>query len=468
MSPLRSLIRKGKVVWDPKFTRRRSLNFKDLGKSYFDWHAELSAKMGGEDLATAQAALLDADFVPIFMRDDDDIEISPEAIKVEDFCFGIKPRFLDTEPCEGGLPAVPVALVHERTLDGGMVSRMDNQGPLTARQLCQALKERHIRSSEGQPSSEAEEVWEAQRRHIYVTDPDPWSICAIVRTALHYQRAAIRSVLYRHLQFDPRINVSIPPEGERFELSFHLPCMPMRDSGAPNIDARRIRNGATLRKYQDVSFLNLKDSHSPTYRYEAQISFVMTGQDDSTWDTYYFDDTYFDPIRDEKRWVEFYDESGVGADGTRLTTVDPATRGRSEPNPPILDPRQYFLLVLRYSLEHVKAEWEWNVDRVHDNVRDYPQTEQDLQGLSPMEWTTKVKDLSNTLWKGLSTEVEIIETFFVNHHTLFQTDLCDPLVSKIAEVLEELEYLKKKLERDVNECEALESKQVIGLNSTLR
>ena len=475
MSRLRSLIREGEVVWNPEFTRRRSLNFKDLGKTYVEWKAECMAEIE-EDLATAQAALLPANIVPLFMRDDEDRKISAEADKVEAFCPNVTLQSLITEAWEGCPSLEPVALLDERSLDGSMVSTIHNQGPLTARQLFKALKEPRFRPSNMHPPNGTEEGSNAWRRRIFITDLDCWSICAIVGTALRYQRTAIRSVLYRHLQFKPCIHVNIPPEGKQFQFAFHLPYTPMRDSDVPSYDTRRFRDGRPLRRHQNVSFLDLRGSHIATHRYESQLSFVMIGTDDLTWDTYYFEDTYFDPVQDQKRLVQIYDEDSRFADGTRVA-IDPSTRGIPEFEPPILDPRQYFLTVLRYSLEHVTEEWKRNVDRVNDSIRDYHQSQDDLQslsisrlsgrkvrGLSTIEWLTKLKEFSNTVFIQLSSEVDIIETFFLNHKSLFQTDLCIPMVSKITDILVDLEYLRKTLESDVNHCQNLIENQQSCLN----
>ena len=218
MSRLWSLIREGEEVWDPEFKRGRSLEFKILGKTRIEWKAECNAEFDGEDLTTALAGLLDADIVPIFMRDDDDIKISAEADKVEAFCSSITLRSLVTEACDGGPSLEPVALLDERSLEGGIIRQEHNRGSLNARQLYQALKELRFRTSNIQHPNGTEEVTDARRRHIFITDLDRWSMCAIVGTALRYQTTAIRSVMYRHLQFRPWIHVNRSLEGKNFNL----------------------------------------------------------------------------------------------------------------------------------------------------------------------------------------------------------------------------------------------------------
>jgi hypothetical protein len=381
---------------------------------------------------------LDVDIARIFMRDDEDSEISAETYKVEAFCSGTSLRSLVSGGLDGP-PRKPVALLSERSLDGGTISGRHNKGPLTALQLYQALKEPRFRPT--QLSNETEEVSYTRRRSIYITDLDRWSICALFGTVPNYQRSAIRSMVYRHLLPRPCTKIDISPDGRSFALAFHLRYSVMRDSATPpNIDQRRFSTGPPLRGYQDVSFLNLGGHHS-TYRYEAQISYAVIGTDNSTWDTYHFVDTYFE---DGNRVMDVHDEAS-----------DPSTWDRREHDPDILDPRQKFLNVLSLSLESIKGEWSRNVRLLCDSIRDFLQIEHDLQNLSKrcrphqqvqaIERMTKVKELADTLLRDLSDTLEITDEFLVRNRILFEMDLCTPLISQITDIAKELENIRTTL-----------------------
>lgn len=533
------------MKWDPEFSRRRNLN---LGKSYIDWKLECSE----DDVATAQAELLDKNIISMFLKDDDDDDddhddrISPEAVKIGAFCGSVTLRSLTTAH-ENGPPREPIALLDERHAGGGIINRQSNNGPLTAQKLYEALKEPRTRSTYLETLNGVEEVsypqrrhtcitdldrwsiaavfdtalryprklYEAlqeprtqstdcgistgieqvsypQRRHTYITDLDRWSIAAVFGTALHYQRSAIRSLVYRHLQFRPWININIPTEGKRFELVFHLPYTSMRESTAPNIDARQFCDGRPLRRHQDVSFLDLRDSQRPIFRYEAQISCLVIGKNNLAWDTYRFDDIC--PAQGRMSVVNIYDEERIcteevndseDGDGPRFA-IDPSSRGRrcrleelnSKSDPPVLDPRQFFLRALRCDLEHVTAELVRNIDLITTSIRDYQnrqstenpkntpnkqQTRRKVQALSTIEWIIKVKEVSNAQLMEISDGMNVLQTFFDKHKALFETDLCDPLVSRMTTILREWEGMKNTLESAVEECKNFIQDQQIWL-----
>ncbi|OCT47695.1 hypothetical protein CLCR_03408 [Cladophialophora carrionii] len=453
----RDLIRGGEVVWHPEFTRRRRhLNLGDLGKSHLEWRAQSEADTE-EEVDKLRDAQMDADIVPLFMRDND--EISAEADKVGAFCPGTTLRRLMAEAAEGGPSSSPKALLHERSIDGGVIGDRRNKGPMTARQLYQALREPRCQSSQAQPS-------DVRHRHLFLNDLDPCAICALFGTAPHYQRSAVASLVYRHLQPRSCIRVRIHPQGQKFEFEFHLRYKVMRDSDTPNIDTRRFANGTALREYRNVSFLNIRGNQPQTHCYDAQISYLVAGRDESTWDPICVKDAYFDSKPDGTSLTDMYDEISQDADGT--VAVDPSTCDEAEPDVPIPDPRQKLVRTMAYQLKGVTAESMRNVDRVYDSVRDYAQSERDrqnpskkcpsdaqIQAIDTIEWTAKVKELSQMLLMELTDLVHAIDEFLCKYPNLFQTQLCAPSVADINESLEELEGLKKTLENAIARCDSL-------------
>jgi hypothetical protein len=449
------------VAWHPEFARRRNLNLRELGKSYPEWRAETEAseaEIPGEGVVAAQNALLDEDIVLMYMG-----EKSAEAHKVGEFCHKITLRRLMNEVAASGPFSKPVALLHERGLDGGIISARHTQGPKTAPQLYQGLREPRCQSNHTQPS-------DVRHRHVFLTDLDPWGICAIFGGAPRHQRNAVGSLVYRHLQPRPYICVDIQPDGHRFEFAFHLRYTLMRESESPNIDTRRFAKGTPLREYRNVSFLNLTGNVPQIHRYGAQISYLLTGHDESTWDTYCIEDHYFTSGEDGESLMDISEEVCQDADGN--VAIDPSTRDEPEPDTPAPDPRQKFLRTLRYDLGRVKEEYRRNGDWVCGSVRDYAQCEHDrqnsskwrpsdlkVQGFSTIEWITKVKDLSQMIRMELADLVNVTNDFLDEYRTLFTTDLCTPDVSKIRGILRELVYLEQSLEIAITTCKSLDESE---------
>jgi hypothetical protein len=155
-----------------------------------------------------------------------------------------------------------------------------------------------------------------------------------------------------------------------FQLAFHLPYYVWRSSQKPCQDHRQFANGDPLRHSRDVSFLNWKTCGSSGFLYEAQISCVVAGPDEWRWVAYCFVDTYFDGVEEAKETVLSYHEDSLADEGMR---VDPLTYGVVNPDNPIQDPREYFLMVFRIRIDQVKREWQQVVEKVYQSIREYEQ-----------------------------------------------------------------------------------------------
>ena len=155
-----------------------------------------------------------------------------------------------------------------------------------------------------------------------------------------------------------------------FQLAFHLPYFASRSSQKPCEDHRQYANGNRLRCSQDVSFLNWRTSGSSDFLYEAQISCLVAGSDERRWVAYCFVETYFDAFEEKRETVKSYHEESVASDGTRM---DPFTKGQTSVEYPMLNPREYFLVVFRYRLHQFCREWQRLVDKINQSVREYEQ-----------------------------------------------------------------------------------------------
>jgi hypothetical protein len=151
-----------------------------------------------------------------------------------------------------------------------------------------------------------------------------------------------------------------------FQLAFHIPYYVWRMSDKAREDHRLNANAGRLRQSRDVSFLNWESSGSSYFLYEAQISCLVAGSDESRWVAYGFVDTYFDAAGDGKETVEGYHEDMDGG-----MHADPLTYGVIDAEKAISTPREYFLSVFRIRIAQVKREWEQVVVKVQQSIREY-------------------------------------------------------------------------------------------------
>jgi len=169
-----------------------------------------------------------------------------------------------------------------------------------------------------------------------------------------------------------------------FQLAFHIPFYVWRMSDKACEDHRLDANAKRLRQSRDVSFLNWTSSGSSDFLYEAQISCLVAGEDESRWVAYGFFDTYFDAVGEAKETVEAYHEDTVKEGGMN---ADPLTFGVIDAEKTRRTPREYFLSVFRIRIAQVKREWEQVVEKVRQSIREYEQVSCSCLFLGFMEET---------------------------------------------------------------------------------
>ena len=156
-----------------------------------------------------------------------------------------------------------------------------------------------------------------------------------------------------------------------FELSFHVPYYALRNSH--NSDHRKDRH-TPLRAVEDVPFLSWNRA-GKSFLHEAHVSCVVAGTDERRYVGYCFVDTYFDRGGQTRESVREYeaDSEAVTVQAGRVLHVDPFTLGNTFADPPIEDPRAYFLTVFRYRISQVTCEWQKVVSMVKKSIREYEQ-----------------------------------------------------------------------------------------------
>ena len=196
-------------AWQPEFSTRRDIDISLENKPYIECLEEI-AETDDEDQGVIRA----------FMRHPGDSDIcQPAADLVEKYCSGMTLETLRAERTGFELHQLPrVALLDERCFQDGEQGSRAYRGPLTAYELYRELKKPRFRchspvpsvgtrdtsepsqtnsttlettfagsgmSEGGSKANESEQQnWEcdAERRLIFITDLDQWTIHALIGT----------------------------------------------------------------------------------------------------------------------------------------------------------------------------------------------------------------------------------------------------------------------------------------------
>jgi len=130
----------------------------------------------------------------------------------------------------------------------------------------------------------------------------------------------------------------------KFTYEFHFRFVALRDRAVSGPDPRHLRNWyrliAPLKR--DRALETEKDYDLACY--DATISFLVIGTDETDWKAYCNTDTYFG----DNMPIEKYIDDNLDA---------PAGDARSATDKPCMDPREYFLLILAHRLRQLSHEW---------------------------------------------------------------------------------------------------------------
>jgi hypothetical protein len=165
-----------------------------------------------------------------------------------------------------------------------------------------------------------------------------------------------------------------------FQLAFDLPYYAFRVAPchSPPRDLRKRKSAATdtLRNITDLSFLVRKPKSPvpPTtkaYLCEVQTTVLISGSDPWRWVAYCFVDTYFES-EDKRESVDAYDEEvEIDDESLVLFRPDPFTTAEWDANLPVLNPREYFLIVLESRLRQARDEWHTLATNMGDIINEY-------------------------------------------------------------------------------------------------
>ncbi|KAI8716026.1 hypothetical protein NCS52_01112100 [Fusarium sp. LHS14.1] len=380
------------------------------------------------------------------------------------------------------VPQANIALLDDRTNDGMNSISRGYLGPLNAHKLYLELKKERFHfekdnsggnndsvTSQNQPQAHQ---LNADRRLLFITDLNRWSMMALISTASVLQARALRDSLYRYLAFRGFVGSVYLSSGiSTFQLAFDLPSYAFRvtPGHSPPRDLRKRRsteNGA-LRKITDLSFLvrKPKSPAPPTtkaFLCEVQTTVLISGSDPWRWVAYCFVDTYFEG-EDKRESVDAYDEVEIDDESHMCIQPDPFTTAESDANQPVLNPREYFLVVLESRLRHVRDEWHTLISNMGDSIHEYintcpitmtdppsPPPDDPLAVRQSRGWAVRTKKLLRPLIQKLTATINQLDS--LKSDETFAT-LAGPAPRLISEIgnhtkrlrgsLEDLENLRK-------------------------
>ncbi|KAI1282229.1 hypothetical protein F5Y07DRAFT_395029 [Xylaria sp. FL0933] len=359
-------------------------------------------------------------FIRVAMKASRDSQrFSCRADRIEGFCGDLNiEAFLSAST---GLAVQPVALLDDRKADlVDMIKETGicrtQKGPLNPKQLHKELKKPRYSTADtvlpstgtainvGVPTTEPD----AERRLIYITDLNRYTILVLLDTASRQQAYFLRDFIYNHLVFAPSIGVFIPfTSFKSFAFVFHFPYYALRKGPLYFKDERCMKDGRPLRRSQRLGFLDetpwgIRGTQNEDFIYEAQISCLVAGLDDSSYIGYVFVDTYHDGPNSDESVKEYYEKSNTPGRYSskkplvlfsflwgnfptidapvrakimpkKPLTVDPLSGGMLQADLPLWSPRSYFLRVFEFRIEQVKEEWVNAVFVIQNKMTTYIQ-----------------------------------------------------------------------------------------------
>ncbi|KAM7216548.1 hypothetical protein V8F06_008076 [Rhypophila decipiens] len=410
-------------------------------------------------------------------------------VEIKGFCQCLPEESADLNLLEnGGSDEVrrPVALLDDRDIRGKC---RPSQGALSAHQLYLELsKLRFVNrpgcslpaSSGSAIASPSQPETDAERRLIYITDVDRWSILAIIKTASPRQAGYYKDFIYRHLVSEAFLGVRIPILPRTFAYEFHLPFYVSRPHCYPIQDPRRRTDQKPLRNSWNLDFLDLDvdfDAHfrtraaPPEYIYEVQVSLIVTGFEQS-WVALSCVDTYHKGLDDIRESVQYYAEENKASeaeeDWDNHFKPDPLSKGAIDANRPIWDAKEYFLRILsgKNGTTLFIMSSHASVDTPYDHSY---RLRTDDQSLDPIEKFNKQVDrfnetirfLQQLVWQ-LSKTVDAFDSFqkdigkHFSHFDSLQSS-SDPgsLLSALEAHISELRKLRRKVTYQREQIESL-------------
>ncbi|KAK1980073.1 hypothetical protein LZ30DRAFT_147188 [Colletotrichum cereale] len=258
--------------------------------------------------------------------------------------------------------------IHDRNSTTGE-SRPYN-GPVLTKKFDEVLKRKRLSDPE----------WaDVHIRRMYLPNPYPSTLGVLALSSSQQHSVMIREMIYKHLKGDTSLSVEFGLAGRNFTFESHIPFFVLKRSTSPKKDNRMTSKSKPIRKTHDLSFLSrshtrLEMDTASDVLHECHTSMVMTGWNLNFWtawclnDTYYYDDDGNDCNNEDMllHYVKGDQDDEFSHD------LDPLSIGKlSADHTSPKDPREYFLLVLRFRIQKYKEEWANILHYMNESVCQY-------------------------------------------------------------------------------------------------
>jgi hypothetical protein len=147
-----------------------------------------------------------------------------------------------------------------------------------------------------------------------------------------------------------------------FFFEIHIPYHAMRRGPLAGTEDPRIIGGKRLRKSEALPLGHHSSDREDLYYHEAQTSSLSWGADEWFWTELCLVDTYFGSEEKHKTYLTGCQEG----DG-----LDPPCGGRFHMIAPRFDPREYFLLKLKFRIEQAVTEYNALVETFNKRMDEY-------------------------------------------------------------------------------------------------
>ncbi|KAH8422123.1 Arginine--tRNA ligase [Colletotrichum scovillei] len=184
--------------------------------------------------------------------------------------------------------------------------------------------------------------------------------------------------MFKHLTAKTSIGLDTVIDGG-FTLEFHLAYPVWKREHSPRRDQRVTGDGLPLRKSTDLSFLpgaprSDRIAHGLDYLHEAQTSICVTGRDTSHWTAIGLTDSYFEDDSDPNNeyLLPFYvTDPYPDPDMTSCELDALSIANLTADNVSVTDPREYFLLVVKFHVVRITQHWMNVLFKLKDMIDEY-------------------------------------------------------------------------------------------------
>ncbi|KAH6838454.1 hypothetical protein BKA58DRAFT_395667, partial [Alternaria rosae] len=209
---------------------------------------------------------------------------------------------------------------------------------------------------------EKRRTFKAEKRIIFI--PNLTSAAAVCLAATVAERSAVtlRDFLHRYLKREVVFSATTT---WGFFFEFHIPYHAMRRGPLTVTEDPRLIGDKRLRKTEPLPLGHHPSDQEDLYYHEALTSSLSWGADEWFWTELCLVDTYFGSEEKHKSYFTGCQEG----DG-----LDPPCGGRIHMTAPRFDPREYFLLKLKFRTEQVVTEYSTLIETFNKRMDEYAQT----------------------------------------------------------------------------------------------